>query len=140
MKKFIKLSLLILSVSIAAQLLLGTTVSAQLLNNSSELESMTKTTKDAANLGDITIGQMAAQIIQVALGFLAIIFLILIIFAGFRWMTASGNEEQVKKATKTITAAVIGLVVVLAAYTITYFIFNQLPFTGGGSIQVGTGG
>jgi amino acid transporter len=101
---------------------------------------MTKTTKDAANLGDITIGQMAAQIIQVALGFLAIIFLILIIFAGFRWMTASGNEEQVKKATKTITAAVIGLVVVLAAYTITYFIFNQLPFTGGGSIQVGTGG
>ena len=140
MKKIKKLSLFLLSLGPVIQLFIGQIASAQLLSNTTELDAMTQTTKNAANLGDMSVGQLVAQIIQVALGFLAIIFLILIIMAGFKWMTAGGNEEQIKKSTATIKAAVIGLVVVLAAYTITFFIFTQLPFTGGGDIQVGTGG
>jgi hypothetical protein len=140
MKKIKKLSLFLLSLGPLIQLFIGQIASAQLLSNTTELDAMTQTTKNAANLGDMSVGQLVAQIIQVALGFLAIIFLILIIMAGFKWMTAGGNEEQIKKSTATIKAAVIGLVVVLAAYTITFFIFTQLPFTGGGDIQVGTGG
>jgi hypothetical protein len=59
-------------------------------------------------------------------------------------MTASGNEETVKTSQQMITRAIIGLIIVLMAYAITYFIFGQLPFSGGtvgsGSSSDGTGG
>lgn len=67
---------------------------------------------------------IASQIIKTALGFLGIIFLGLIIYGGFLWMTAGGNEESVGKAKKTIYYAVIGLLIVMAAYSITYFAFR----------------
>jgi phosphoglycerol transferase MdoB-like AlkP superfamily enzyme len=140
MTKTKKLALTLLSLGLFFQLFLGQVASAQLLSNTATLDSMTKETKTAANLGDVKVGDLAAQIIKIALSFLAIIFLILIVIAGFKWMTASGNEEQIKKSTATIKAAVIGLIIVLAAYTITYFIFQQLPFTGSGTPQVSTSG
>jgi len=90
-----------------------------------------------ANLTDVPVGKVVAEVIQVVLGFLAIIFLVLTLFAGFRWMTAQGNEEEIKKASASIKTAVIGLVIILAAYTITYFIFRVLPFGAG---SVGGGG
>lgn len=141
MKNFKKLAVTIFSFLILFQVFLASPVSAQLLNNTAGLDSMTIETKNAAGLGDMSIGQLVSQIIKIVLGFLSIIFLVLIVMAGFKWMTAGGNEEQIKKSTATIKAAVIGLVIVLAAYTITYFIFTYLPFTGSGtSVQGGTGG
>jgi hypothetical protein len=65
-------------------------------------------------------------IIQYVLGFLGIIFLILIITGGYQWMTAGGNEETIAKAKKRIINATIGIVIVLAAYVITDFIFTFL--------------
>jgi hypothetical protein len=141
MKNFKKLAVTIFSFLILFQVFLASPVSAQLLNNTAGLDSMTIETKNAAGLGDMSIGQLVSSIIKIVLGFLSIIFLVLIVMAGFKWMTAGGNEEQIKKSTATIKAAVIGLVIVLAAYTITYFIFTYLPFTSSGtSIQGGTGG
>ena len=114
--------------------------SGQLIENPAQLEEITNKTGIASNLGQVEIGQMAARGIQVVLGFLAIIFLGLTLMAGFKWMTAGGNEESIKKAQKTLKAAIIGLIIVLAAYTITYFVFLNLPFGGGGSSGVGTSG
>ena len=94
------------------------------------LNDNTKQVQQAAGLGEASIGTIIASIIQAGLGLLAAIFLVLMIIAGFQWMTASGNEAQVKKAQDTIKTAVIGLVIVLAAYAITYFIFKYLPFSG----------
>lgn len=79
-------------------------------------------------------------IIRLVLSFLAVIFVILMIFSGYQWMTAGGNDEQVKKAQARIKNAVIGLVVVILAYAITAFVFKNLPkgpqtVTGGGSGQ-----
>lgn len=62
------------------------------------------------------------QVIQIILGILGVIFLIFMIYAGITWMTAAGNEQQITKAQNILTEAIIGLVIVLAAYTITYFI------------------
>lgn len=67
---------------------------------------------------------VAAGIIRVVLNTLGIIFLGLTVYGGFLWMTAAGNEETVGKAKKTIYYAVTGLVIVLAAYSITYFAFR----------------
>ncbi|NCB20853.1 MAG: hypothetical protein EOM88_02945 [Clostridia bacterium] len=65
-------------------------------------------------------------IITLVLSMLGVLFLILIIYGGFLWMTAMGNEEKAKKAKNLITDALIGLIIVLAAYAIAYFIINSL--------------
>lgn len=83
-----------------------------------------------SGLGDAAIGDIVAGVIKAALSLLGLIFLIIIIFAGYRWMTASGNEEQVKKAQEAIKRSIIGLVIVLLAYAIMVFVFSQLPFDG----------
>ncbi|HNW55902.1 MAG TPA: hypothetical protein PKN62_02390 [bacterium] len=65
-------------------------------------------------------------IINIFLGLLGVIFLGLAIYSGFLWMTAGGKIDQVKKATDLLAQAVIGLVIILFAYAITYFIVNAL--------------
>ena len=65
-------------------------------------------------------------IIQSALSFLGVIFLILMIYGGYLWMTAQGNEEQVTKAKNLITAAMIGIVIVVSAYAISYFVISKV--------------
>lgn len=113
----------------------------QLIDNSDKLEEMTNKTAIASNLGQVEVGQLAADVIRVVLSLLAIIFLGLTVASGFQWMTAQGNEETIKKAQGTLKAAIIGLIIVLAAYTITYFIFTNLPFGGpSGSGGGGTSG
>jgi Type IV secretion system pilin len=62
------------------------------------------------------------NIIKTTLGLIGILFLILIIIGGFQWMTAGGNEETITKAKQRIINSTIGLVVVLLAYAISYFI------------------
>ena len=69
---------------------------------------------------------VAMQIVLAALGFVGLIFLIMIIYAGYQWMTAGGNEEKVKEAQKRIQYAIIGIVVILAAFAITTYIANVM--------------
>ncbi|MDD3711088.1 MAG: pilin [Patescibacteria group bacterium] len=66
------------------------------------------------------------KIINVALGFLAIIAVSLAIFGGFLWMTSEGNEEKVSKAKRVLKNALIGLIIVLSAWGIVTFIFRSL--------------
>lgn len=61
-------------------------------------------------------------IIRYALGFVGIIFLVLTIINGFKWMTAGGNEEEVKKAKTGIMNTVKGLAIITIAYVITTLI------------------
>ena len=119
--------------AIALLFALASVASAQLLSDPNTVQGLTNITANESTLGQESIGNMVATIVRVILGFLAIVFLVLTIVAGFRWMTAGGNEEQVKKATGALRDAIIGLVIVMAAYTITYFLFQYLPFTSGGS-------
>lgn len=81
----------------------------------------------AAGSGIVTdLPKAAGQIIGGLLAFIGIIFFILIIYGGFIWMTARGNEQQVSKAKDLIGAAVVGLIIILAAYTITTYIGQVL--------------
>jgi TRAP-type C4-dicarboxylate transport system permease small subunit len=72
------------------------------------------------------LGGTAGAVINVFLGLLGTIFLILIIYGGFLWMTAAGNEEKIKKATQVIGRAVIGIIIVAMAYGITYFVLQAV--------------
>lgn len=73
----------------------------------------------------VLIGRIAA-IIAIGLGFLGLVFIILILYGGWLWMTAGGNEERVKEAQRTIRNAVLGTVVVVASYALTAFVISQL--------------
>ena len=73
------------------------------------------------------------RIINYSLILLGVIFLGLFVFSGYQWMTAGGNEDSIKTAKSRMTNAVIGLVIVLMAWTITYFVLYKivLPSTTG---------
>ncbi len=67
---------------------------------------------------------LAGEIIQIALSFLGVLFLGLTIYAGFTWMTAKGNEQQVEKAKDMLIESITGLIIVIAAYAIASFVYN----------------
>ncbi|MFH1286750.1 MAG: hypothetical protein ABII02_03290 [Candidatus Magasanikbacteria bacterium] len=64
--------------------------------------------------------------IQLASSFVGIIFLILVIYGGFLRMAAAGEEEKIKKSTKIVTGAVIGLAVVIFSYSISALVAKIL--------------
>lgn len=72
--------------------------------------------------GDIKLESTLSTVIRGILSALGIIFLILIIYSGLMWMTAGGNETKAGKAQNIITQAIIGLIIVVAAYAISYFV------------------
>ncbi len=78
------------------------------------------------NTNSFTLSQTVGQIIKIVLGLLGIIFLGLTVYAGFLWMTAAGEEEKVTKAVGILRMAVIGLIIVLAATSLTYFVLNKV--------------
>jgi hypothetical protein len=85
---------------------------------------------------NIELSNIIATVIEIALGLLGVIFIVLIVLSGYQWMTAGGNEDVISKAQSRIKNAIIGLVIVLAAYAITAFVFSNLPQTGGAPQQI----
>jgi len=82
--------------------------------------------KNVAVQTDRDIKSILATIVNITLGFLGIIAVILIIYAGYIWMTAGGNEEKVAQAKLILRNAVIGLVIVLSSWAIASFVISQL--------------
>lgn len=73
-----------------------------------------------------TLGQNVIIIINYILGFLGLIAVIFLIYAGILMVTAGGNDDQIGKARKIITYAVIGIVIILLSFTIVTFVTNAL--------------
>ncbi|MDO8499846.1 MAG: pilin [bacterium] len=73
-----------------------------------------------------SLSEKVGKIIQVTLSLVGTIFLILMVYAGFLWMTAAGEEEKVTQATNIIKMAIIGLIVIVSAYSITYFVLGAI--------------
>ena len=69
---------------------------------------------------------LIGKIISIFLGLLGIIFIALIVYGGYLWMTAMGDETKIEKAKNTIVPALIGVVIIIAAYSITSFVISSL--------------
>ena len=69
---------------------------------------------------------MVVDIIIIILGTLGTVFVVLIIIAGFQWMTASGDSEKVDEAKDRIKNSVIGIVIILASYAIVNFVIKVI--------------
>lgn len=72
-----------------------------------------------------SLSRIAGTAIYAFLSILGIIFIVLMIYGGYTWMTASGDEEKVKKAQQTIKTAIIGLIIIVGAYAIWDFILYK---------------
>src|SRR3972149_10450572 len=67
-----------------------------------------------------------SNIINAVLALVGVIGLGVILYGGFRWMTAAGNEEAVGEAKKIITAGVIGLIIVIVAWAVVSFVITTV--------------
>ena len=70
------------------------------------------------------VRQQAVDIIKYLMTFLGIIATAIILYGGFQWLTAAGNQDRIESAKKTIIAGIIGLVIILAAFAIVTFVVN----------------
>jgi hypothetical protein len=73
-----------------------------------------------------SITSIIATVINVLLGLVGVGFFVLLTYAGVIWLTAQGDAKKVDEAKTTMKNAVIGLIVVLAAYAISTFVVSQL--------------
>ncbi|MDD4290236.1 MAG: TrbC/VirB2 family protein [Patescibacteria group bacterium] len=86
---------------------------------------------------DTDVEATAQRIINLVLGFLGFVALVIIIIAGFKWMTSGGNDEKIGSAKKMMGAGVVGLIIVLFAYVITAFVFNAMATATNTEFEVG---
>lgn len=126
-KKYLALFLIVSIFGISLLSLVSSSVLALSLKDSTNQLGTSGSKAGYETSGDSSsVEYIIAQTIKVILSFLGVIFLGLTIYGGFLWMTAHGNEDQVTKARKLITEASIGLVVILAAYIVTYYVVEKI--------------
>ncbi len=121
MKKYILISLLGLSLLGGNSNLVFAQAKDPLLSGIANETGYTKAGQPAPNLSE-TVG----KIIRIILGLLGIIFLGLTVYAGALWMTAAGEEEKVTAAMGILKMAVIGLIIILASYSLSYFVLDKI--------------
>ncbi len=95
-----------------------------------DITSMTKDVASSsgfdANTNDITLSQNIGTLIKGALTLVGTVFLALTVYAGFLWMTARGEDDQVEKAMHIVKRSIFGLIIVVAAYSITAFVMGNV--------------
>src|SRR3989338_2479447 len=121
-KIFVILSLLFIPISSAAAI-------GNLNNAAGNLTPAART----AGYQEGNIGNITGQIINTALSLVGIIFLALMVYAGYLWMTARGEESQIETAKKIVTSAIIGLVITMSAYAITTLVTTKFSGSGSGA-------
>ncbi len=93
-----------------------------------------RATAEVAGLNtDSNLPQVVGKMVGAGLSLLGLIFLGLMLYGGFRWMTARGEEKYVTQAKDTITNAIIGIAIVVGAYAITDFVLKAVTDTGSGA-------
>src|SRR6056297_209109 len=80
---------------------------------------------EETGLGDTDPREILVNFVNIAFTFLAIVAVIIIIYAGYLWMTSGGNSERIEKAKKVLLGAVIGLILILSSFAIVNFIINS---------------
>lgn len=112
--------------SILATLVFSLALAPAALATQNTQQALGLTYGTVTGLGSRDIRETIASIINVALGLLGIVALVIVLYGGFKWMTAGGNDEQVGEARKIIISGVVGLAVIFSSYAIANFVLAQL--------------
>lgn len=70
--------------------------------------------------------QRVGAVVQVFLSLLGLVMVLLILYGGYLWLTARGNEQQVEDAQHTIRSAIIGALIIIASAAITGFVVGRV--------------
>ena len=75
----------------------------------------------------IIFANLTGNIIAKILALVGVIALLLIIYAGFMWMTARGDSGKIKTSQQIIVWATIGILIIFSSYTLLRFVFKIIP-------------
>ncbi len=92
----------------------------------SDANSTLNTVANRSGIEKTDVPALSGTLIKNALQLVGIIFFILVVYAGFRWMLARGKEEDINTARQTIIMATIGIVVVVGAYALVNFLTSRV--------------
>lgn len=112
--------------SVLTMSLIPATVFAQLLKSDNAESDLSKIKTELGTGASKDLPQLIGGLINVFLSVLGIIFVVLVVYAGYLWMTASGEATKVDKAKKLLGQAVIGLVLIVSAYAISAFVIDKV--------------
>ncbi len=69
---------------------------------------------------------IVGRLIQSGFSLLGIVVVVIVMWGGYKWMVSGGKEEKVADARRTLINLIIGLVIMLGAYSIVNFIINAV--------------
>ena len=76
-----------------------------------------------------TVEDLIVDVLNWMIGAAAVICVVMLIVGGYSYMTAGGDEQKVGKATKTLTNAIIGLVICFIAVMLVNFVLKNFLVT-----------
>ncbi len=77
-------------------------------------------------LGDTDPLTVAAQVVNVFLRVLGALTVFFMVYAGWIWIWARGNQDEITKAKDIIRGSIIGLLVILSSFGVMQFVFYYL--------------
>jgi hypothetical protein len=98
-----------------------------------EMQTTMQPIQEQTGLPSDDIRVIIARVIRVMLGFIGLVALVIVLYAGYLWMTSGGDPAKIKKAKQWLTNGVIGLLIIFSSYSIVSFILNRLLAVTGGA-------
>ncbi|MFA6537610.1 MAG: hypothetical protein WCT18_04425 [Patescibacteria group bacterium] len=102
-------------------------------NNVLAADAFGEVVKNAQNVGkaagvenSASLPDIIAKGIKFIMAICGTALIVLIVYAGFLWMTAGGGVENIEKAKKLLKNGMIGLLLIVAGYSITDFVVQNL--------------
>jgi hypothetical protein len=86
----------------------------------------TTTVIDTSGLPKATGSNAIATILNIVFALAASIALLMVVLGGFRYIVANGDPNATSSAKNTILYAIIGLIVVITAYSIVTFVVKGI--------------
>lgn len=74
------------------------------------------------DLPDTEVETILKDVLNWAVGIVALICAIVIVIAGILWITAGGDDTQLGKARKMLISGIVGLLIALSAYALVYVV------------------
>jgi TRAP-type C4-dicarboxylate transport system permease small subunit len=72
------------------------------------------------------LGELITQFLNIAIGAAALLSVFVLIFSGYMYITASGDETKIEKASKSLTYAIVGLAIAFIAVLLVNFVLKDL--------------
>lgn len=78
--------------------------------------------------GNADIPTVISRVIQIVMGLSATVMLVMILYAGFTYLISRGDPKKTTTALNLIKTSVIGIIIIVTAYSLSQFVINNIKF------------